>query len=293
MEHHFDVDIAVRYGINAAILLNNIAYWVRQNEANETNYFDGTYWTYNSRRAYKEMFPYMSERQINTAMSKLIDDGVIITGNYNQNHYDRTLWYALTEKGKSILHFDIIKTAKMSNENRQNVRPIPDNKPDIKPNNKTQIDISAPACEEKASHCYTDVTEEMLQCNEKKEPKRKGIDYEHIKEMFNSICKSFPKVSAMSEKRKQAIRARLNTYTVDQFKEMFEKAEKSNFLKGANNRNWSANFDWLMKDANFAKVLDGNYDNAKNNTTSKPVSDQSKWCHTAPEDEFNMDFWGK
>ena len=74
---------------------------------------------------------------------------------------------------------------------------------------------------------------------------------------------------------------------------MFRKAENSNFLKGANNRNWSANFDWLMKDANFAKVLDGNYDYAKNNTTSKPVSDQSNWWHTAPEDEFNMDFWGK
>lgn len=36
-------------------------------------------------------------------------------------------------------------------------------------------------------------------------------------------------------------------------------AEASNFLKGQNNRNWSATFDWLIKDANMAKVLDGNY----------------------------------
>ena len=43
-------------------------------------------------------------------------------------------------------------------------------------------------------------------------------------------------------------------------------AEESDFLKGKNNRDWSADFDWLMKDANLAKVLDGNY---RNNKTSK------------------------
>lgn len=40
---------------------------------------------------------------------------------------------------------------------------------------------------------------------------------------------------------------------------MFEMAEGSSFLKGANNRNWSATFDWMVKDANMAKILDGNY----------------------------------
>ena len=44
------------------------------------------------------------------------------------------------------------------------------------------------------------------------------------------------------------------------FKCLFEKAENSSFLKGANNRNWSATFDWLIKDSNMAKTLDGNYD---------------------------------
>ena len=64
----------------------------------------------------------------------------------------------------------------------------------------------------------------------------------------------------MSDSRKKAIKARLRQYSIDDFKCLFEKAENSSFLKGANNRNWSATFDWLIKDSNMAKTLDGNYD---------------------------------
>ena len=85
--------------------------------------------------------------------------------------------------------------------------------------------------------------------------------YIYIKDIYNKICVSFPKLTVLSDKRKQAIKARLNKYTIDQIKEVFIKAEASDFLKGGNNRNWIANFDWLMKDGNIAKVLDGNYDN--------------------------------
>ena len=137
MKHIFDIDIAKRYGTNAAVLLENIGYWIKENEANERNYFDGTYWTHNSRRAYSELFPYMSERQINTAFQKLIDDGVLITGNYNKLAYDRTLWYALTQKGKCILHFDGMETTEMSNGDNQNVKPIPDINTSYKPSIKT------------------------------------------------------------------------------------------------------------------------------------------------------------
>lgn len=96
------------------------------------------------------------------------------------------------------------------------------------------------------------------------------IDYEHIKDMYNDICISFPRLTVLSDKRKQAIKARLKTFSIEQFKEMFTKAENSAFLKGSNNRDWQANFDWLIKDSNFAKVLDGNYDNKGNNETQEP-----------------------
>ena len=83
--------------------------------------------------------------------------------------------------------------------------------------------------------------------------------YSEIVELFNSICVSFPKVTRLSNAREKALKARLNHYALTDFKILFAAAEASSFLKGKNDRNWSANFDWLIKDSNMAKVLDGNY----------------------------------
>lgn len=94
----------------------------------------------------------------------------------------------------------------------------------------------------------------------------KGINYQLIADMYNEICISFPKLTKLSDNRKKAIKARLKTYSIEDLKRAFELAEQSDFLKGANNRNWSANFDWLMNDTNLAKVLDGNYQNKKAKT---------------------------
>lgn len=88
---------------------------------------------------------------------------------------------------------------------------------------------------------------------------KEKIDYQFVCDMFNRICLSYPKVNKISEARKKAIRARLNEYDIKDFEKLFNMAEQSSFLKGKNNRNWSANFDWLIKDSNMAKVLDGNY----------------------------------
>lgn len=118
--------------------------------------------------------------------------------------------------------------------------------------------------------------EKEIEIDKEREREKEKISYQHIADMFNTICPSFPSIKTISEARKKAIRARLNTYSIDDFKTLFEKAEESSFLKGANDRNWAANFDWLIKDANMAKVLDGNYDN-------KPINRQPTRTEVVPD----------
>lgn len=103
---------------------------------------------------------------------------------------------------------------------------------------------------------------------------RGRTDYQLVADLYNQLCPSFPRIKSLSNERKKAIKARLNTYTMDDFKTLFEMAEASSFLKGQNSNNWSANFDWLIKDANMAKVLDGNYADKAPNALPKPSKKQ-------------------
>lgn len=100
MEHHFDIDVAKEYGIAEAVLINHFQFWITKNKANCTNFHDGRYWTFNSQKAMLELFPYLSQKSIRTVLQHLTDRGVIIVGNYNDNLYNRTNWYAFADEDK-------------------------------------------------------------------------------------------------------------------------------------------------------------------------------------------------
>lgn len=135
MEHSFNIEIAKKYGIKEAIILNNLYFWIEKNRANNKHFYDGYIWTYNSKKSFAELFPYLTERQIKYSLEKLIDEGLVIKGNYNKLAYDRTLWYAITEKGYSILQNCPMEQTKLSNEKDKIVQPIPYINTDTKTDN--------------------------------------------------------------------------------------------------------------------------------------------------------------
>lgn len=142
MIHVFDVDIAEKYGLNSAILLNHFGFWIKKNEANRKHYHEGRYWTYNSMKAFKELFPYMSDWQIRSAIAKLKEEKIIICGNFNAQKYDRTAWYALTDYGLSIC--EIHKMEKMNSSDGKDAdnEPIPveyQQSPSSNPSSNTPI----------------------------------------------------------------------------------------------------------------------------------------------------------
>ena len=105
MTHSFDVDLACKYGMLEAVLLFYFDFWIEKNKANEKHFHDGYYWTYNSTKAFTELFPYASQKRIRTALSHLVEEGLIATGEYNEKAFDHTTWYRFTEKGISELPY--------------------------------------------------------------------------------------------------------------------------------------------------------------------------------------------
>ena len=104
---------------------------------------------------------------------------------------------------------------------------------------------------------------EILPVEPEAPPAAEPVPYKEIVAMYHEICKSYPTLRNVSDNRKKAIAARWKEYkhNLDTFRELFERAEASQFLKGKNARNWTADFNWLMNSENMAKVLEGKYDN--------------------------------
>lgn len=156
MIYSFESSIAAKYGVDEAIMLQHIYFWVAHNRANGLNEHDGKFWTFNSKKAFAELFPFWSVRSIERILKNLVDNGLILTGNFNETAYDRTTWYTLTSDALLVMDCTRPRNREMHttepwNGNHETVESIPPNrgtntryKPDIKPDNKPDILIPPP-----------------------------------------------------------------------------------------------------------------------------------------------------
>lgn len=131
---------------------------------------------------------------------------------------------------------------------------------------KHNNNITKPSKE--ALECKNEILHEPEKATEGKSSKRAEVDFKAFKEFWNSrhdeTKSAMRRLTLMSDNRKSMIRARLRQVGGDErvLYEVIDKAMASDFMNGQNGKNWVANFDWVFgSGGNFAKVLDGNYDN--------------------------------
>lgn len=84
--------LATHIGLNEAIIIQQLHYWLRTKHAKEK---DGKRWVYNTFDQWHSQLPFWSKRTIRRTFNSLEKDGYIITGNFNSNAWDRTKWYTL------------------------------------------------------------------------------------------------------------------------------------------------------------------------------------------------------
>lgn len=95
----YNAYVAMMCGVNAATIFRSIAFYQEFNQKNDRNFHEGRYWVYNSKKAWAELYPHFTEKQIRTALDVLEEEGLIISSNkFNANPFDRTKWYSLTQK---------------------------------------------------------------------------------------------------------------------------------------------------------------------------------------------------
>lgn len=113
--------------------------------------------------------------------------------------------------------------------------------------------------------------------------KSKIIDYAGIKEYWNrkhEETKSvMPPITLMTENRKVMVKARLRQCKGD-VKTLYRAidiAMASDFMNGNNKKGWLGKFDWIFgNEQNFAKVLEGNFNNTEPAASQQPQAAAAK-----------------
>ncbi|EJW90460.1 hypothetical protein EVA_21438 [gut metagenome] len=107
-----------------------------------------------------------------------------------------------------------------------------------------------------------------------------GVNYQGIIQFYNSTMEqsgaTIPKVKSIEGMRKKHVSARIREYGRNAFADMIRKAAASDFLNGRNERGFTATFDWLIRPANFVKVIEGNYDSNKNYSNGNPRANDNQ-----------------
>ena len=145
--HSFNTCLAIKYGVECAIVLGHIAFWIGVNRRNKVNFCDGKTWMYQSRKEMSAAMPYFTEDQVRRYTDKLCDEGVIIKGNYNKFAMDKTIWYAFADenistKGESA-NLSCGESANLSCG--ESARAIPDTKKEAKSATENVLSSTLPS----------------------------------------------------------------------------------------------------------------------------------------------------
>lgn len=126
MTHNFNTTLAERYGIEAAILIEHIYWWIHKNDCEEVEEMihEGKVWCRSTAKGFAKYIPYMKPDKIWRVLRKL-EGHVLVVGNFNKKALNQTLWYTFTDEFKKELKqlnydFENFKNANLKNEKSYN-----------------------------------------------------------------------------------------------------------------------------------------------------------------------------
>ena len=126
--HSFNTAYAKRFGVVEAILIHNFQFWIDHNIDQKYNFYDNRVWTYITLKELAKNFEYLSEKQVRSAIERLVNANVLVKGNYNKLSFDKTIWYAFVNEDEFVKTYDplVFTSAPRGNRVAPEVKAIPD-----------------------------------------------------------------------------------------------------------------------------------------------------------------------
>ena len=260
-----DRELATVIGLNEAIILQQMQYWIKKSEHS----YDNKTWIYNSVSQWKKQFPFFSESTIGRTIKSLEEKDFLFIGNFNKDKRDRTRWYSINYKKlyevmkNAISQNDECNKSKCSNAISQNDECNKSKCSNaISQNDKMQqVKSTSPLPEN-----TTENTTNIIKSSSDELPKSKktdSIDFDMVLKAFNDAVEDkLPKIQKMTTARKNAVKKLLKEFEQPTFQNLanyfYDFVEQAKpFYFGENDRNWRADFDYIVKPNTHLKFVEG------------------------------------
>lgn len=103
--HSFNVELAKMLGLAEAIVLQHFYFWHQRARNLPDMHREGRVWFFRSVAEMREVFPYLSDGNVRTAIQHLIDRGLVTKGDFSEKSMYKATWYSLNDS--AIRLFDL------------------------------------------------------------------------------------------------------------------------------------------------------------------------------------------
>lgn len=267
--------LAVMLGdVNKSLILQQVHYWCEKAQERGVNLRDGHFWTWKSYEKWKSTnFPWMSESSVKKAFLDLEKKGYLISAQYSKGTYLRTKWYRVDY---DRLNADFAKFDFCPIDDTDFVQSIGQNMSD-------GTDQFCPIEQTENVQSIKETPKENPLRGSKARDTHNGtaaeppvsvsmaIPYDDVIDLYNRVRKPESDATRIRE-RDALIRDMITSgYTMDKLEALFQTVADNHFLNGGGKGGWVAGFDWIMRPANAAKIMEGQYKNRQ------PRGGDSEW----------------
>jgi len=158
--HAFNPLFAQKYGLPEAILIAHFQFWIQSNINQGINFHEGRTWTFQTREEIASHYIYFTADQVRRLTDSLVEQGVLIKGNFNDLALDKTIWYAFKNQ-------EMFTIGKSASSTGKSARPIP----------HTKLNISS-SLSPKPSLSKNEEERDEVKPKEKKSPLKKDMNVE-------------------------------------------------------------------------------------------------------------------
>ena len=238
--------LAVLIGLNEAIILQQIHYWIdpRINK----NLFDGRLWVHNKYEDWQHQFPFWSEITIRRTMKEL-EKQQLISCRMAKSRFDRVKFYTV--------NYDVL-----SNLTSKCVAPSPTDQNDqMDRSNRSVVPINMTTTSDQNDQAIYKDTETTLKKTlptslTLEEPRKQR----EMISIWNKIVSPNGSLT-LTTKRSEILIKRLDSHfdgSMTQWDQYCQKITSSQFLMGEVTK-FKASLDWCLEEDKITRILEGDY----------------------------------